>query len=324
MMFDIVGIGECVVDMTPAGESERGNALFERHPGGAPSNMLACAAKQGLKTALISIVGDDTFGHYLVGVLKDVNIDVRAVHFSENLPTFVALVDYDDRGDRRFFKMQLESSLSGFSPNHLDKELISQAKLVHIAGSMLAWPDSLEATRQAIDFVHEEGKLVSCDVNWREMLYDQEYAQTIAKPILYEMDILKMSEEEMSLYTGTSDLVEGTKILCEAGVKLAAVTLGARGCYYRYKNGSGRLYTYDTKVVDTNASGDTFTAVMLAGLAEYSYDIDSISNDIMYHIMERANAGGAGCAANRGAMYAVPSVEEIDNCMKTVPLLKLD
>ena len=218
----------------------------------------------------------------------------------------------------------MESSLSGFSPNHLDKELISQAKLVHIAGSMLAWPDSLEAIRQAIDFVHEEGKLVSCDVNWREMLYDQEYAQTIAKPILYEMDILKMSEEEMSLYTGTSDLVEGTKILCEAGVKLAAVTLGARGCYYRYKNGSGRLYTYDTKVVDTNASGDTFTAVMLAGLAEYSYDIDSISNDIMYHIMERANAGGAVCAAKRGAIYAVPSVEEIDNCMKTVPLLKLD
>ena len=84
-MFDIVGIGECVVDMTPAGESEKGNALFERHPGGAPSNMLACAAKQGLKTALISIVGDDSFGHYLVGVLKDVNIDVRAVHFSENL-----------------------------------------------------------------------------------------------------------------------------------------------------------------------------------------------------------------------------------------------
>lgn len=220
--------------------------------------------------------------------------------------------------------MQLESSLSGFSPDHLDKELISQAKLVHIAGSMLAWPDSLEAIRQAIDFVHEEGKLVSCDVNWREMLYDQEYAQTIAKPILYEMDILKMSEEEMSLYTGTSDLVEGTKILCEAGIKLVAVTLGARGCYYRYKNGSGQLYTYDTKVVDTNASGDTFTAVMLAGLAEYSYDIDSISNDIMYHIMERANAGGAVCAAKRGAIYAVPSVEEIDNCMKTVPLLKLD
>ena len=81
-MFDIVGIGECVVDMTPAGESEKGNALFERHPGGAPSNMLACAAKQGLKTALISIVGDDSFGHYLVGVLKDVNIDVRAVHFT--------------------------------------------------------------------------------------------------------------------------------------------------------------------------------------------------------------------------------------------------
>lgn len=87
---------------------------------------------------------------------------------------------------------------------------------------------------------------------------------------------------------------------------------------------SGNLFTYDTKVVDTNASGDTFTAVMLAGLAEYSYDIDSISNDIMYHIMERANAGGAVCAAKRGAIYAVPSVEEIDNCMKTVPLLKLD
>ena len=60
------------------------------------------------------------------------------------------------------------------------------------------------------------------------------------------------------------------------------------------------------------------------GHAQRLGDQRTISNDIMYHIMERANAGGAVCAAKRGAIYAVPSVEEIDNCMKTVPLLKLD
>ena len=63
-MFDIVALGESLIDFTPSGENSQGMALFARNPGGAPANVLAMAAKLGGKTAFIGKVGDDAFGAF--------------------------------------------------------------------------------------------------------------------------------------------------------------------------------------------------------------------------------------------------------------------
>ena len=69
-MFDVVALGELLIDFTQNGLSAQGNPLFEANPGGAPCNVLAMLAKLGKKTAFIGKVGRDLFGDMLRDTLR--------------------------------------------------------------------------------------------------------------------------------------------------------------------------------------------------------------------------------------------------------------
>ena len=78
-MFDVVAIGELLIDFAPGGVTPEGTALFERNPGGAPGNVLAILSKMGKKTALISKVGNDQFGSFLLSTMKDIGVDTQGI-----------------------------------------------------------------------------------------------------------------------------------------------------------------------------------------------------------------------------------------------------
>ncbi len=63
-MYDVVAIGELLIDFTPVKDGESKMPIFEQNPGGAPANVLAMNAKLGGKTGFIGKVGDDEFGHF--------------------------------------------------------------------------------------------------------------------------------------------------------------------------------------------------------------------------------------------------------------------
>ena len=72
--YDVVALGELLIDFTDNGISGQGNTIFEANPGGAPCNVLAMLQKLGNKTAFIGKVGKDIFGTKLKEVLKEVGI----------------------------------------------------------------------------------------------------------------------------------------------------------------------------------------------------------------------------------------------------------
>lgn len=78
-MYDVVALGELLIDFTPAGKSENGNTLFEMNPGGAPANVLTAVTKLGGKCAFIGMVGDDQFGHFLRHVLDKNRIETKGL-----------------------------------------------------------------------------------------------------------------------------------------------------------------------------------------------------------------------------------------------------
>ncbi|HBN81184.1 MAG TPA: carbohydrate kinase, partial [Ruminococcaceae bacterium] len=78
-MYDVVALGELLIDFTDAGISPNGMHLFEQNPGGAPANVLTGLSRMGLKTALIGKVGDDLNGRFLESVLKKEKIDTAAL-----------------------------------------------------------------------------------------------------------------------------------------------------------------------------------------------------------------------------------------------------
>ena len=68
--FDVIALGELLIDFTDSGISSQGNPVFEANPGGAPCNVLAILNRLGHKTAFIGKVGNDIFGHHLKNVLE--------------------------------------------------------------------------------------------------------------------------------------------------------------------------------------------------------------------------------------------------------------
>ncbi|MDR3729839.1 MAG: PfkB family carbohydrate kinase, partial [Oscillospiraceae bacterium] len=80
---DITALGEILIDYTPLPDSDAGMAVFEQNPGGAPANVLACAARLGRSTAFIGKVGDDMQGRFLRSTLERMGIDTRGLRVDE-------------------------------------------------------------------------------------------------------------------------------------------------------------------------------------------------------------------------------------------------
>ena len=100
--FDVVALGELLVDFTENGMSGQGNTILEANPGGAPCNVLAMLQKLGRKTAFIGKVGQDGFGLQLEKALKETGISTEGLCFDKEVHTTLAVVQKKEDGDRDF------------------------------------------------------------------------------------------------------------------------------------------------------------------------------------------------------------------------------
>src|SRR5690554_2222097 len=123
-MFDVVALGELLVDFTPAGISESGNVLFERNPGGAPANVVACLAKLGRRTGLIGKVGDDDFGRFLRQVLIDKGVSPQGLLLDPKEQTTLAFVHLQPDGERSFSFYRKPGADTRLRPEEIAQELL--------------------------------------------------------------------------------------------------------------------------------------------------------------------------------------------------------
>jgi fructokinase len=323
-MIDVVAIGELLIDFTPAGFSQQGNVIFERNPGGAPANVLAAVTKLGGSGAFIGTVGNDQFGNYLKGVLEENNIQTKGLNFSKEADTTLAFVHLDEKGDRSFSFYRRPGADTMLSEEDIDFSIIDNAKVFHFGSLSMTTEPSRNATLKAVEYAKKNGCIISYDPNYRPMLWENEglARQWMAKGIKYA-DILKLSDIELEIITGTTDMKKGCEVLISKGVKLIAVTLGANGCYYKFSQGDGQIATYDTKVIDTTGAGDAFLGGLLYKIRDLGKDVKALNQEEIIQMIDFANAVGALCASKRGAIPAMPSLEEVDFCVKHIPKLHL-
>ena len=100
--FDVIALGELLIDFTENGTSGQGNPIFEANPGGAPCNVLAMLNKLGKKTSFLGVVGKDQFGTALRGALEEQGIDTSHLYEDEEVHTTLAFVHTFEDGDRDF------------------------------------------------------------------------------------------------------------------------------------------------------------------------------------------------------------------------------
>ena len=129
--YDVVALGELLIDFTAQGAGADGYPLMAAHPGGAPANFLAAIARLGGRTALLSKVGADAFGTMLTGTLREVGVDTRGVVVAEDAFTTLAFVTLDARGERSFSFARKPGADTQLRFEELDLSPIEKTKAFH-------------------------------------------------------------------------------------------------------------------------------------------------------------------------------------------------
>lgn len=309
-MKDIVAIGEVLIDLTQKGTDELGVGQYAANPGGAPANLAVAAARLGAETAFIGKVGADAFGSYLRRVLEENGVDTTGVLTDAHEHTTLAVVSVDGTGERSFSFYRDPSADVNLRAEEIPAALLRDTRVLHFGSVSLTAEPARSATLYAAKTARENGCLVSYDPNYRESLWhSREEAVAQMKAALPLCDILKISDEELPLLTGTNDPAEGSRQLSELGIRLIFVTLGADGAFYRMGEHTGSVPGTRVKVGDTNGAGDTFFGAALSKLVREN--LDTLTPERLAEITAFANKAASITTSRHGAIPAMPRLEEI-------------
>ena len=309
--MDIVTIGEVLIDLTQTGRDERGIPQFAANPGGAPANLAVAAAKLGAQTTFIGKVGEDAFGRYLTEVLQENKVDTHYMVTDADHPTTMAVVSVDASGERDFSFYRSANADVMLCKEDIPEEALKAAKIVHFGSVSLTADPARTATLDAAARAKKLGAIITYDPNYRANLWhSEEEAITQMKAPLPLVDILKVSDEELPLLTGTADCENGTAQLAQNGIRLIFVTLGANGVFYRFGEKTGHVAGVPCKVGDTNGAGDTFFGAALSKLCQE--DLNSLTADKLESILAFANKAASITTSRRGAIPAMPTLTEVE------------
>ncbi len=311
--YDVVALGELLIDFTQNGLSAQGNPLLEANPGGAPCNVLALLSKLGHKTAFLGKVGQDGFGDQLADALTEVGIDTRGLRRDPVVHTTLAVVHTHPDGDREFSFYRNPGADMNLCSEELDRELLADTTIFHFGSLSMTDEPCRSASREAIALAEASGALLSFDPNLREPLWHS--LDDAKEQILYGMahcQILKISDNEIQWLSGLEDYDEGIAWLrSQFNIPLILLSLG--------KDGS-RAYCGDVRVevpahlmpntIETTGAGDTFFGGVLHYILEHGWH--PYSEAELNEMLAFANAGAALITTRKGALRVMPERSEIE------------
>ena len=319
-MKDIVTIGEILIDLTYSGR-ENGIPVYKANPGGAPANVAVAAARLCADTAFIGKVGADYYGDFLRKTMQDNGVDVAGMLTDTGAGTTLAVVSLSDSGERSFSFYRKNCADTLLDSSEVSLDLLGDTKFLHFGSVSLTDEPSRSATLFAAQKAKELGATVTYDPNYREALWNSE-AEAVEqmKSVLGMVDILKISDEELPLLTGTSDAEAGTKLLHDTyGIPLILLTLGADGAFYRRGDETGREKGFAVKVADTNGAGDTFFGAFLSRMAALGCQKPAdLSAEQLAQTVRIANLAASLTTSRHGAIPAMPDLAELTEKSKEV------
>ena len=316
--YDVVALGELLIDFAPHSVNEAGYPVLSANPGGAPGNFLAALTKYGCRTAMIGKVGDDAFGKALVKTLEDAGIDARGIRIDPNVFTTLAFVSLDASGNRDFSFARKPGADTCLTPEEVDEELIADAKVFHFGTLSLTDEPDAGATRHAIELAKRHGALISLDPNLRKPLWKREEdAREAIEWSLHQADIVKISDEEIDWLWGFSPEEGAEKLLREYGVSLVYATLGPKGCYAA--NGTNRVTVQSPSgihVVDTTGAGDIFGGSAMSQFIRCKKTPADLTETELRRIVSFACTAASLSTQTHGGIASVPEYSDVTRKME--------
>lgn len=305
--YDIVSLGEILIDFVPDGFDDTGDEKFLCKAGGAPLNVLATAAKYGMKTAFVGKVGNDIFGKKLIGVLKDNEIDCDSLAVDEVHNTTLAFVKLDGNGDRDFSFYRDFGADVFLTENEVDAGKIKSAKVFHF-GSLSSTAEPVKsATNFALDTARSAGCIISYDPNYRPPLWKCEAdALNAMRENLKYADIVKLSREEALMIADTDDVPKAIEKIKSFGVTAVAVTDGDGDVFFSTGNEINSLPSVKVKAVDTTGAGDIFFGTLLTEFISDGAQLGELTIDKLNKYVSAAIEVSAESVTKKGAISSIP------------------
>ena len=319
--YDVVALGELLVDFTQNGISAQGNWLMEANAGGAPCNVLAMLAKLGHSVSFVGKVGDDMFGKMLQSKITSLGIGIENIVFSQKYKTTLAFVHTANDGDRSFSFYRNHGADSMLEKSELRPELISDAKIFHFGTLSMTNEICFNATKTALEIAKNSSLLRSFDPNLRIPLWENE--EVAKEKILFglsECEILKIASEELEFVSGEKSISDGVNWLrSKFNIPLITVTKGKDGSEAFYSDGKISLHesaeTFsNVKTIDTTGAGDTFCACVLHEILCNGYE--TFSAERLKKMLVFANAASSLVTTKKGSLSVMPSRAEIELLIK--------
>ena len=309
--MDISCIGEMVIDFFPGGDG-----IYIRKAGGAPANVAVAAARQGAKTSFCGCIGNDDFGRFLKKTLRDNKVEDRCPALTDKAITTMTFVTLGAEGERSFTFVRNPGADMLLNCADIDHTDACNAIVVHAGSCSLSKAPASEATIYAMHRAKEAGRIVSFDVNYRDLLWsgNSTGAATAVQDILPTVDLLKISDEELDLLG-----CEPRQAIEKYGIKVLVLTRGADGAECWFDCNRLTINAVDSECVDATGAGDAFWGVFLASMLK-----DGLRTvaDIKLHMLEKAmrygNISGALCVRHKGAMESLPFADETEKLFSEV------
>ena len=317
--YDVVALGELLIDFTKNGTSKQGNNLFEACPGGAPCNVLAMLRKLGKSCAFVGKVGNDMFGKLLKEVITDAGINADALVMDDKIPTTLAFVQTFANGDRDFSFYRKPGADMMLTADELPLDTIANARIFHFGTLSMTHEGVRKATEKAVATAKEGGALTSFDPNLRPPLWeDLEDAKEAIAWGLGQCDILKIADNELEFMTGETDFCKGAAILHQKypNIKILNVTAGADGSYSFYGE-EAPVFVPSCKlggVIETTGAGDTFCASVLNFVLENG--VAMLTEQDRENMLKFANTAAYIVTTRKGAIRAMPEKEQVLELLK--------
>lgn len=301
----ILCIGEILADLI--GKKENGIMTYYRYPGGAPLNVACGISNLGGNVGFVGSVGDDIIGNYLLDFCKNINFNYLDVYKDNKHNTTLAFVDNDEFGERSFSFNRFNTADYYIDINRLD--VIKDADIIHIGSLMLREDVGFKLAIDIINIAKKYNKKISFDVNYRDDIYDsKELAISRYQKIIENSDIVKLSEDEVTYFSGESDYILGLKKIIRKD-QMCFVTLGSKGSLFMYQDDILSVPTFKVDPVDTTGAGDAFYSCVLY----YLDNMESYSLDYIHDTLLHANICGGLACTKLGAISALPSYSELEN-----------
>lgn len=309
--YDVIALGELLIDFTMNGQSEQGNNMFEACPGGAPCNVLALLNKMGKKTAFIGKVGKDQFGALLRDTITEAGIDASNLMVDENVNTTLAFVHTFPDGDREFSFYRNPGADMMLTADEVNPEVVKDTKVFHFGTLSMTHEGVREATKKAVETAKANGCLVSFDPNLRPPLWGSlDLAKEQMEYGFGKCDILKISDNEIQFVSGKEDYDEGIAYLQETyNIPLILLTMGKDGSRAYYKSMRVERPGFSVKAIETTGAGDTFCGSSLNYLVDH--DFENLTEEQLGEMLTFANAAAALVTTKKGAIKAMPVKEEV-------------